>query len=73
MSNTKLTFNNSVFAFYYFVLGKIEEFNKKSGDSFCELNQNQLEALIKLCDENTIPDEQSVVTLIALLDWPKGK
>jgi len=55
------------------VLGKIEEFNKKPGDSFTQLTQSQLESLIKLCDINTIPDEQSMNILIALLDWPKSK
>lgn len=53
-------------------LGKIEEFNKKAGNSL-QLNENQLKSLLKLCDVNTSPDEESVKTLIILLDWPKGK
>lgn len=57
----------------YVFLGKIEEFNKRAGNSFNQLNQSQLESLLKLCDVNTSPDDQSVKTLITLLDWPKGK
>jgi len=55
------------------ILGKIEEFNKKAGDSFNKLNQKQLDSLVKLCDVNIIPDEDDVKILISLLDWPKGK
>lgn len=55
-----------------YVLGKIEEFNKKAGDSFNKLNQSQLDSLVKLCDVNISPDEHSIEILISLLDWPKG-
>jgi hypothetical protein len=55
------------------ILDKIEEFNKKAGDSFNKLNQSQLDSLVKLCDVNINPDEDSIKILINLLDWPKGK
>lgn len=55
------------------VLGKIVEFNKRTGDSFNKLNQSQLESLVKLCDVNASPDDESVNNLIILLDWPQGK
>lgn len=55
----------------FYVLGKIQEFNKKM-DSVNQLNQSQLDSLLKLCDEKTSPDEQSVKILITLLDWQKG-
>lgn len=55
------------------VLGKIEEFNKKAGDSFIKLNQSQLDSLAKLCDINISPDRDTINILISLLDWPKGK
>jgi len=54
------------------ILDKIEEFNKKAGDSFNKLNQSQLDSLVKLCDVNINPDENSIKILINLLDWPKG-
>jgi hypothetical protein len=53
-------------------LGKVQEFNKKI-ESVNQLNQSQLDSLLKLCDEKTTPDDQSVKILITLLDWPKGK
>jgi len=56
-----------------YVLGKIEEFNKKAGDSFNKLNQSQLDSLVKLCDVNISPDEDTIKILIRLLDWPKGE
>lgn len=56
-----------------YVLGKIEEFNKKAGDSFNKLNQSQLDSLVKLCDVNNSPDEDTIKILIGLLDWPKGE
>lgn len=55
------------------ILGKIEEFNKKAGDSFNKLNQSQLNSLVKLCDENIDPDDGTIKILISLLDWPNGK
>uniref|UniRef100_A0A2S2QSN7 Phospholipase A-2-activating protein n=1 Tax=Sipha flava TaxID=143950 RepID=A0A2S2QSN7_9HEMI len=51
-------------------LGKVQEFNKKI-ESVNQLNQSQLDSLLKLCDEKTTPDDQSVKILITLLDWPK--
>lgn len=56
-----------------FVLGKIVEFNAKAGDSSNKLEQSQLESLVKICNENSSPDEQLVKILITLLDWPKSK
>lgn len=59
--------------FYCIVLGKIEELSQRAGDSFNQLSQIQLESLVKLCDVNNSPDEQSVNLLVTLLNWPKGK
>jgi len=55
------------------ILGKIEEFNKKAGDSFTKLNQSQLNSLAKLCDVNINPDDDTIKILISLLNWPNGK
>ncbi|XP_050425163.1 phospholipase A-2-activating protein [Adelges cooleyi] len=53
------------------IFNKIEEFNKKTGDSNSQLDKSQLESLMKLCNVDCSFDETSVNTLIHLLDWPK--
>jgi len=61
------------FILFIYILGKIEEFNKKAGDSFNKLNQSQIDSLGKLCDVNISPEMENINILISLLDWPKGK
>lgn len=62
----------TVILIHSLIAGKLKEFNKKIPGSL-RCVDNDLQALIQVCDEKKTPSTDMLSYLWRILNWPQGK